>query len=302
LLLAIGLERRLGSGDPESFRSAHYSVEAARQRLRWWSVPEAVLAEVERSGTVQRVFPLQTPWSGFVLEKNVVLGQRVMAGDPLYRLADLGVVWVEGEVFEQDLSLIRVGALVSASFQALPGTERQGRVTYIYPTIDLTTRTARIRVEFDNHQFVLKPGMYGTLQLETEIASGLSIPRSAIVATGTRNLVFLKRGGGRFEPREVTLGAGTGDRVHVLAGLAMGDTVVASATFLMDAESNLGSMLSGMGAMPGMDVAPSDTGAGSGTELPDHRMEDMTDMKGTDSARRSPARPAKRPPPASHQR
>ena len=256
LLLAVELERAIGAGDPDAKASASRSVEASRQRMRLWQVPEDVVARIERTGVVERVVSLRSAYDGFVVEKNVVQGQRIMAGDPLYRLADLGVVWFEGEVYEQDLSLVRLGGAVTATFQALPGVERTGRVTYVYPTVDPATRTARIRVELRNPDLSLKPGMYGLLQFDTRLNEGLSVPRSAIVATGTRNLVFVKLADGRFEPREVVLGAATPQRIQVLRGLALGDTVVASGTFLMDAESNLGSLLGGMGDMPGMDMGP----------------------------------------------
>jgi Cu(I)/Ag(I) efflux system membrane fusion protein len=191
-----------------------------------------------------------------VLEKSVQQGQRVMAGDALYRIADLSVVWLEGEVFEQDLPLLHVGTEVVATFQALPGVERRGRIGYVYPTLNPETRTARVRVELSNRDLSLKPGMYGTLMFTGESTKGLSVPRSAVLATGKRNLVFLKGQGNRYEPREVVVGVSSDDRVQVLQGLAVGDTVVASATFLIDAESNLGSMLGGMGNMPGMDMGP----------------------------------------------
>jgi Cu(I)/Ag(I) efflux system membrane fusion protein len=224
--------------------------------MRAWNIPDDVVARVERTGSVERVVPLRSPYDGFVIEKNVILGQRIMAGEPLYRLADLAVVWVEGEVFEQDLPLVRLGVAVKVTFQALPGVERDGRVTYIYPTVDPATRTARIRVELGNADLALKPGMYGQLQFDGRIGAGLTVPRSALIVTGTRNLVFIKRPDGRFEPREIVLGAATPERVLVIRGLALGDTVVASGTFLLDAESNLGSLLGGMGDMPGMDIAP----------------------------------------------
>jgi Cu(I)/Ag(I) efflux system membrane fusion protein len=262
LLLALDLSRSVSQADPEARASAASGVGAARRRLQLWSVPDDVVARVERTGEPERVIPLRSPYTGFVVEKQVLLGQRIMAGDPLYRLADLSVVWVEGEVFEQDLPLVGVGLSVTTTFQALPGVERRGRVTYIYPTVDPSTRTARIRVALANPGLLLKPGMYGQLEFDGRLADGLTVPRSAVVATGTRNLVFVKRPDGRFEPREVVLGVGTPDRIQVLRGIALGDTVVASGTFLVDAESNLGTLLGGMGDMPGMDLSaprPRDT-------------------------------------------
>ena len=262
LLLALELERSVSPSDSEARASAARAVAASRMRMRAWNIPDDVVANVVRSGVVERVVPLRSPYDGFVIEKNVILGQRIMAGEPLYRLADLAVVWVEGEVFEQDLPLVRLGVAVLATFQGLPGVERAGRVTYVYPTVDPATRTARIRVELGNADLALKPGMYGLLQFDGRIGEGLTVPRSAIIVTGTRNLVFVKRADGRFEPREVVLGAATPERVLVIRGLALGDTVVASGTFLLDAESNLGSLLGGMGDMPGMDIAPPRTAPG----------------------------------------
>lgn len=256
LLLSRELVQSLAAGDPEGRAAAERTVEGARQRLRLWNVSDATIAAVERTGRAARQVPLHSPYPGFVIEKNVNQGQRVMVGDPLFRLADLSVVWVEGEVFEQDLPLVRRGARVLASFQALPGVERVGRLTYIYPTVDPTTRTAKIRVELANPDLALKPGMYATVQFDGVAAEGVSVPRSAVLSTGARHLVFLKQGDGPFQPREVTIGVSTPERIQILRGLSPGDSVVASATFLLDAESNLGTLLGGMGDMPGMDVGP----------------------------------------------
>jgi Cu(I)/Ag(I) efflux system membrane fusion protein len=162
---------------------------------------------------------------------------------------------VEGEVFEQDLSSVRLGQRAVAELEAAPGQEFLGRITYIYPTVSPETRTARVRVELANSQLRIKPGMYATLRI-TGVASvgALSVPRAAVLSTGERNLVFVKRGDGMLEPRLVEIGVATDDRIQILRGVAAGDTVVASATFLVDAESNLGTTLGGMGNMPGMDM------------------------------------------------
>jgi Cu(I)/Ag(I) efflux system membrane fusion protein len=177
-----------------------------------------------------------------------------MPGDVAYRIADLSRVWLEGEVFERDLPTVRLGLPVSAEFTALPGTIRRGRVSYVYPTVNPETRTARIRIELANPDLALKPGMYATIRFSAPTDSVLSVPRSAVLATGERNFVFVRDSAGRFVPHVVTLGPASDERVAVLAGLAVGDTVVSSGTFLVDAESNLGSLMGGMGNMPGMDV------------------------------------------------
>jgi Cu(I)/Ag(I) efflux system membrane fusion protein len=184
-----------------------------------------------------------------------------MAGDVIYRIADLSTVWIDGEVFEQDLPSVRLGQQALTTLEALPGEEFTGRVTYVYPVIDPATRTARVRIEVKNPGLHLKPGMYATIRLRgAERSDVLSVPRSAVLSTGERHLVFLKRPNGMLEPRQIVVGVATDDRIEVLRGLAAGDSVVASATFLVDAESNLGSALGGMGDMPGMDMTPPTSG------------------------------------------
>jgi Cu(I)/Ag(I) efflux system membrane fusion protein len=255
LLLATRLQRDVSAGSGDVRDNAADLVSSARRRLAYWDIPERDIAVIERTGDVQRTLTLRSSATGFVLEKNVVAGQRIMAGDPLYRVADLSRVWVEGEVFEQDLAAVQVGQMVHASFEALPGEHRMGRISYVYPTVNPNTRTVRVRVVLPNGDIRLKPGMYATLRIAgTPRPKGLTIPRDAVLSTGERNIVFVKEGGGHLAPREVALGLTNDERVEVLRGLNVGDTVVASATFLVDAESNLGKALGGMGNMPGMDM------------------------------------------------
>jgi Cu(I)/Ag(I) efflux system membrane fusion protein len=192
-----------------------------------------------------------------VIQKFVVAGQRVTGGQSLYQLADLRTVWVQGEIFERDLSAVRIGQSVRATFEALPGIVRTGLITFIDPTVNTDTRTVRVRVALANPGLALKPGMYATLTAAVHPTTpALSVPRNAVLSTGERSMVFVKRPDGMLEPREITIGLAGDERVAVLHGLAMGDTVVASATFLVDAESNLGEAMGGMGGMPGMDMAP----------------------------------------------
>lgn len=259
LILAKRLEGGVAAGTSAARQSATDLLEAARRRLRYWGVPEEEIRRVERTETVARTVTFRSAYAGVVVEKGVSEGQRLMPGDVAFRIADLSRVWLEGEVFEQDLPAVRLGLVVRAEFAALPGDVRSGRVTYIYPTIDPQTRTARIRVELPNPGLILKPGMYATIRFSTPGAPTLSVPRSAVLSTGERNLVFV-RSGGQFVPRPVTIGMATDDRVEIRSGVARGDTVVASGTFLLDAESNLGSLLGGMGNMPGMDMAAPKSG------------------------------------------
>jgi len=255
LLLAKKLAQDVASGTSDAARSADELVQSARRRLAYWDIPESDIDRIEQTGKVERALTLRSPVGGVVIEKAVLAGQKIMAGEALYRVADLSVVWVEGEVFEQDLALARDGLPAIAEFEALPGEQFAGRITYIYPTINPDTRTARVRVELANRGQRLKPGMYATLRFSGgRRAHVLSLPRSAILSTGERHLIFVRRADGQLEPREVRVGIAGDDRIEVLSGVAAGETVVASATFLVDAESNLGSALGGMGNMPGMDM------------------------------------------------
>lgn len=255
LLLAKKLALDVAGGTSEAARSAEELVSSARRRLAYWDIPPSDIDRIEQSGEVQRALTLRSPVGGVVIEKSVLGGQKIMAGEALYRVADLSVVWVEGEVFEQDLALARVGLSAIAEFEALPGERFTGRISYIYPTLNADTRTARVRVELANHGLRLKPGMYATLRFSGgSRGSVISLPRSAILSTGERSIVFVRRADGQLEPREIRVGIAGADRIEILSGLAAGETVVASATFLVDAESNLGSALGGMGNMPGMDL------------------------------------------------
>jgi Cu(I)/Ag(I) efflux system membrane fusion protein len=256
LLLAKRLVAETAAADSATRVRSESMVAAARNRLTAWDVSAPDMARVESERRAGRTFTLRSPASGFIIEKNVVQGQRVMAGDALYRIVDLSRVWLEGEVYEQDLTRVRAGQRVNAELAAMPGASFGGRVEYVSPVLAPETRTARIRVALSNPDYRLKPGMVATLTLKGRASAlALTVPRAAILSTGSRNLVFLKRADGMLEPRLVALGVTTNDRVVVLSGLARGDSVVASATFLVDAESSLAMALGGMGDMPGMDIA-----------------------------------------------
>lgn len=254
LILAQHLTEQVKGGTADAVQGAAGLLEAARTRLRNWGVPAEVIARVLQTGVMERTITFRSPVTGVVLAKGVVEGQRLMAGERAYQIVDLSRVWIEGEVFEPDLPAVEVGRRVSAEFPALPGVVRSGRIAYVYPTLNPETRTARVRVEMANPDLRLKPGMYATFRFVAPTAAVLNVPRSAVLVTGTRALVFVRDTTGALVPREVALGQGTDDRIEILGGVREGETVVASATFLVDAESNLGSALGGMADMPGMEV------------------------------------------------
>ena len=255
LLLAKRLSGEVAEATTETRSGADDLLVSARRRLAYWDITTDEIARVERTGQVQRTLTLRASAAGVVTEKAVTEGQRIMAGDALFRVADLSTVWIEAEVYEQDLRTLQVGQNVDAGFDAYPGERWGGRIAYIYPTLTPETRTARVRVQVTNTGMRLKPGMYATVNITGAArAAVLTVPRGAVLITGERQLVFVRRVDGRLEPRAVTLGAVTAARIEVLRGLQLGDTVVASATFLVDAESNLGTALGGMGDMPGMEI------------------------------------------------
>ena len=255
LLLATRLVRDVVNGTDEARRSAEEMLASARRRLQYWDMAAVDIERIERTGQATRTVTLRATSQGVVVEKSVLSGQRIMAGETLYRLADLRTVWVDGQVFEHDLALVRTGQRVSVEIQAYPGERWPGSVTYIYPLVDAATRRARIRIELANPGQRLKPGMFATVHLTSALRERvLTVPRSAVLATGQRSVVFLKTASGTLQPHEVVTGAANDDRVEIRSGLQAGDTVVASATFLVDAESNLKAALDNMAGMPGMDA------------------------------------------------
>ncbi len=286
LVLAAKLVRDVAGADSSTRSGAEGLRIGARQRLLNWDVPAAEVARVEETGAVQQAIVVRAPFAGAVIEKTVLVGQRVMAGDPLFRIADLSVVWLEGEVFERDLALVRIGERVDVELPSMPGRPRVGRIDFVQPTLNTDTRTVRVRIAIDNGDGALKPGMYATARIRGGAGPEvLHVPRAAVLSTGTRHLVFVRRADGMLEPRAVVPGIGTDDRVEIREGLRRGDTVVASATFLVDAESNLGSLLGGMGGMPGMDMtAPTTTGGKTADAPTATPVPPMADMPGMDMA------------------
>ncbi len=270
LLLARRLldEARAGGG-VRSVERAEELLASARRRLAYWDIPEEEIASIEERGTVTKTLTLRAPAGGIVVEKDVVEGTRIFPGMNLYRIADLSRVWVDAEVFEKDLSLVQMGQHAMVSFEAYPGETFHGSVTYLYPTVSSAARTGRVRLELANPGLRLKPGMYAQVELHgPAIEDVLLLPRTAVLQTGERSVVFHRMPNGQLHPMDVVTGLSSGDQVQLLSGVREGHVVVASATFLIDAESNLGSA---MAAMAGMDHSGMDMGESEpGTEEMDH--------------------------------
>ena len=249
LVLAKQLVETGGTGTAAA--NARELLEAARRRLAYWDIPASEIERIERSGTPQKTLVLRAPTSGLVVEKAVLQGQRIMPGMDLYRIADLSKVWVEGEVFEKDLALITVGRNARITFESYPGETFSGKVSYVYPTITADSRTGRIRIELANPNLRFKPGMYANLEFEVLVhGRGIHVPRSAVLQTGERTIAFVRMPDGTLAPREIKVGVATTEHVEVLSGITAGEVVVASANFLVDAESNLGAALNSMETTP----------------------------------------------------
>ena len=196
---------------------------------------------MERTRQPSKTLRILAPQDGFVVEKMVVEGQMVEPGMKIYRLADLGLVWVQAQIYEQDLPYIKLGQEATVTLSYLPDREFRGRVTYIYPNVDEKTRTAQVRMEFHNPGYFLKPGMFATVEVTSELEpSALLVPDMAVLRSGEKNTVFVALEGGKFEPRTVTLGPQAEDDTYqVLSGLREGERVVTSGQFMLDSESQL---------------------------------------------------------------
>lgn len=230
---------------------AEILVDAARRRLVLQDISSAQVAEIERTRTVRRTLTLHAPFGGVVTEKMVQAGQAVERGMPLYRLADLSTVWVEAEVYEQDLRFIGLGETAQVDIAAWPREPFRGRVSYIYPEVRADTRTTKVRIALANAGGRIKPGMYATVSIDAPVTDrAVVVPRDAVMHSGTHSMVFVEEAPGRYRVREVTVGADAGGRTQILAGLIAGERVVNRANFLLDSESRL---MESMGPMPGMD-------------------------------------------------
>lgn len=223
------------------------ALKGARRRLENLGAPAAIIAEIERTREVPVSMTWPAPQDGEIVERNAVNGMRAGPGDVLFRIVDHDVVWVMVDVAERDLSLIEVGQKASVRLRAYPNRVFRGEVTLIYPHLKAETRTARIRIELPNPDDVLRPDMYADVEIATGAeAPVVTVSDSAVIDSGSRQIVLLDKGEGRFEPREVKLGRRGGGRVEIKEGLAENDRVVVSANFLIDAESNLKAALSGL--------------------------------------------------------
>ncbi|MFA5123936.1 efflux RND transporter periplasmic adaptor subunit, partial [Zavarzinia sp.] len=227
-------------------------AEASLARLRNWDISEEQTKALAAGGEAKRTLTFRSPASGVVLEKKAVAGMRFMPGEMLYQIADLSSVWVLADVFERDIAQVKAGQKVRLAINAYPDKSFTGTVAYIYPTLKAETRTIPVRIELANPGGMLKPAMYASVELAVGARDKVvTVPVSAVIDSGTRQIVLIEKGAGRFEPREVKLGARSDSYVEVIDGVKDGEPVVVAANFLIDAESNLKAALGGFAAPAG---------------------------------------------------
>src|SRR5579863_5911950 len=232
---------------------------AAAERLRQWQIPERDITRIEEGGAVQRELEIDSPVSGLITERSAFPSVFVQPGTNLYTIADLSVVWVQGQVFQTDIGRIKVGDSATITTDASPGRSFHGRVNFIYPQVDEATRTVKVRLEIPNPNMQLSLGMFVNVNLDAPMGRQLAIPSSGVFQSGTRQIAFVDRGSGYFEPREIETGAQAGDDLVVLKGLKAGEHIVTSANFLIDSESQL---QAAMGSF-----APPPPGAGAAASM-----------------------------------
>ena len=242
------------SSIPEVKTGASSLVAASRTRLALWDISDQQLRNLEQKGEAQKTLTLYSPYSGFVTKKDINEGMKVMGDKELYTIADLSSVWVNVDVYESDIPFIKVGQRADISLSYSPGESLKGRVSYIYPYLDEKTRTVKVRLEHPNPGYKLKPEMYVNAEIKIPGETRLSIPEEAVLDSGTRKIVFLDKGDGHFEAKEVKLGFKIEGFYQVSSGLKEGEKIAASSAFLLDSESRLSEAMGAMAGMPGMSM------------------------------------------------
>jgi RND family efflux transporter MFP subunit len=251
IIAAQGVQAMSAAGG-EAQAGMRQLAESSLARLRNWDLSPEQIAALVKTGEARRTITFRSPATGIVTEKKALQGMRFMPGESLYQVTDLSSVWVMADVFEQDIGLVKTGSMASVKINAYPDKSFSGRITYIYPTLKPETRTVPVRIELANPGQLLKPAMFAQVEMQVGAkAPVLTIPDSAVIDSGTRQVVLVQLQEGRFEPREVKLGAHTDNYVEVRDGIKEGEQVVVAANFLIDAESNLKAAIGGLGTGSG---------------------------------------------------
>ncbi len=253
-------------------------ISASRRRLLLWDVTPQQVRELEKRGKVIRALPVLSPASGIITEKMALPGMYVKPGMALYKIADLSKVWVLVDIYEHELVWIELGQLSELTLASLPGQVFRGKVTYIYPYLNEGSRTATLRIELDNKDGKLKPGMYANVTFTIKAAEGLVVPESAVLDSGLRQVAFVAKAGGLFEPRVIKTGRRFNHEIEILEGLEAGEQVVTQGTFLIDSESKLMASTEGMMGLVGMGDWKMEGSKMGGMDMGDGKMDKMPNM------------------------
>ena len=220
-------------------RDAEKFLEAAKQRLRLWDISEEQIKKIEETGKPLRTLTVYSPVSGHIVQKMAVQGMKVMPGEKLFDVADLSTLWILADIYGYEMSLVKPGQKAKITLSHSPDKEFFLKIDYIYPSVSSTTRTVKVRFDIPNAGGQLKPQMFTNIEIRIDLGKKLAVPDNAVIDTGTRQIVYVDKGDGYFEPREVMLGMrGEGLR-EIIMGLKAGDKVASSATFLIDSEAQL---------------------------------------------------------------
>ncbi len=249
-LLALRARERLAATDLAG-DSGDRLLESARRRLLLFDLTPRQIAALRETGVAPTTVTLHAPTTGHIIRRHVTEGDRIEPGTKLLEIAELSRVWVLADIYEYELPFAHLGQAATMTLSYLPGRTFEGRITFVYPFLSESTRTVKVRLEFPNPDFTLRPEMYAQVEIRADLGERLSVPESAVITTGTRDLVFVERGDGTFEPREVQLGIRLPDRFEVRAGLSLGERVVTSGNFFVDSESKLRAALAAAGSAPG---------------------------------------------------
>jgi len=251
-LLALKYRDALRKGRQKTIVEGSESLlESTRRRLELFDVPAHQIRELEKTGKVKKTLHIHSPANGIVIRKNIIEGMFIKPGTTLYEIADLKNIWVNVDVYEYEIPYVKVGQKARMTLASFPGREFDGVITYIYPFMDAVSRTVKVRLEFDNTDMELKPDMYGDVVISAGVTKQIvAIPTEAVVRTGSRAMIFIDKGEGKFEPREVTIGLESGGKTEIISGVEPGESIVTSAQFLLDSESKLREAVNKMTSQP----------------------------------------------------
>ncbi|MEO5378991.1 MAG: efflux RND transporter periplasmic adaptor subunit [Magnetococcus sp. DMHC-6] len=240
-LATLKAEQNLKVADSETRATAQELTASALLRMQNWDISADQVQHLRATKQVLRNLSVKSPVNGVVLEKMAIQGMRVMPGEILYRIADLANIWVVADIFEQDAGSVQIGQQATITLKAIPDKTFTGKISFIYPTLNTETRTVKVRIELPNPNGLLRPALYATVYLSTSTQEALvlAVPNSALLDSGSRQVVLVERGAGLFEPRSVKVGSKDNEFVEILEGLKEGEKVVVRANFLIDAEANL---------------------------------------------------------------